>query len=163
MFPDQGENVPFTIENWAYVDTFGRETVTELRTFRLGRERRFDAYMVRNPIRNQVVDYMGTHQHLAVDLQLSVAENGGLVIVSGEQRFYEGPIAFKFPMMFSGIAHVYVWFDDETGRYGIEVVVKNKTWGPLFGFSGTFDVEWEDVDPATIPHAIMPKREEARY
>jgi hypothetical protein len=36
MFPEKGENVPFTIENWAYVDTLGRETVTELRTFKLG-------------------------------------------------------------------------------------------------------------------------------
>lgn len=163
MFPEQGENVPFTIENWAYVDSLGRETVTELRTFKLGKERRFDAYMVRDPRRNQVVDLMGTHQHLAVDLHLSVAENGGLRIVSGEQRFYEGPIAFKFPMLFSGNAHVYVWFDDEIGRYRIEVEVKNKRWGPLFGFSGTFDVEWEDVDPAGVPKAILPRREESRY
>lgn len=163
MFPEQGENVPFTIENWAFVDKLGRETVTELRTFNLGRERRFDAYMVRDPVRNKVVDYLGTHQHLAVDLQLSVADNGGLRIESGEQRFYEGPIAFKFPMFFSGKAHVYVWFDDSIGRYRIEVEVKNKIWGTLFGFIGTFDVEWEEVDPANIPKAIMPKREESRY
>lgn len=163
MFPEQGENVPFTIENWAYIDTLGRETVTELRTFQLGRERRFDAYMVRDPKRNQVVDYMGTHQHLAVDLHLSVAENGGLRIVSGEQRFYEGRIAFKFPMFFSGRAHVLVWFDDATQKYYIEVEVKSDIWGPLFGFSGTFDVEWEDVDPENIPKSIMPQREEARF
>jgi hypothetical protein len=162
MFPDQGENVPFTIENWAYVDTLGRETVTELRTFRLGRERRFDAYMVRDPVRNQVVDYMGTHQHLAVDLHLSVAENGGLRIESGQQRFYEGPIAFQFPMFFSGQAHVYVWFDESIGRYKVECEVKNKFWGTLFGFVGTFDVDWADVDPADIPKSVMPKREESR-
>lgn len=163
MFPEQGENVPFTIENWAYVDTLGRETVTELRTFEVGRGRRFDAYMVRDPNRNQVIDYMGTHQHLAVDLHLSVAENGGLRIESGEQRFYEGRIAFKFPMFFSGKAYVYVWFDDSIGRYRIEVEVKNKVWGTLFGFVGTFDVEWEEVDPSDIPKEIMPKRVEMRY
>jgi len=163
MFPEQGKNVPFTIENWAYVDSFGRESVTEHRTFVLGRERRFDAYMVRDPDRNKVVDYLGTHQHLAVDLHLSVAENGGLLIESGEQRFYEGLIAFKFPMFFSGIASVFVWFDDEIGRYRIEVEVKNKFWGTLFGFVGTFDVEWEEVDPANIPKGVMPKREERRY
>ena len=163
MFPEQGKDVPFTIENWAYVDSFGRECVTEHRTFSLRRERRFDAYIVRDPDRNQVVDYLGTHQHLAVDLHLSVAENGGLRIESGEQRFYEGPIAFRFPMFFSGRASVYVWFDDEIGRYRIEVEVKNKFWGTLFGFVGTFDVEWEEVDPAAIPKGIMPKREERRY
>lgn len=162
MFPERGDNVPFIIENWAYVDTLGRETVTELRTFKLGRERRFDAYMVRDPVRNQVVDYMGTHQHLAVDLHLGVADNGGLRIESGEQRFYEGPIAFRFPMFFSGKAYVYVWFDEATGRYRIECEVKNAFWGPLFGYTGTFDVEWEEVDPANIPKSIMPKREESR-
>jgi len=162
MFPEKGDNVPFTIENWAYVDTLGRETVTELRTFKLGRERRFDAYMVRDPVRNQVVDYMGTHQHLAVDLHLGVAANGGLRIESGEQRFYEGRVAFKFPMFFSGKAYVYVWFDEVIGRYRIECEVKNEFWGPLFGYVGTFDVEWEEVDPANIPKSIMPKREESR-
>lgn len=162
MFPEQGENVPFTIENWAYVDTLGRETVTELRTFNLGKERRFDAYMVRDPIRNQVVDYLGTHQHLAVDLHLSVAENGGLRIESGEQRFYAGPLAFKFPMFFSGRAHVYVWFDEAIERYRIEAEVRNKLFGTLFGFVGTFDIEWEEVDPANIPREIMPKHEESR-
>lgn len=162
MFPEQGENIPFTIENWAYVDSLGRETVTELRTFHVGRERRFDAYMVRDRMRNRVVDLMGTHQHLAVDLELSVAENGGLRILSGEQRFYEGPIAFRFPMLFSGRASVFVWFDDETERFRIEVEVKNDVWGRLFGFVGTFDVEWEDVDPAAIPTSIRPRRESNR-
>ena len=28
MFPDRGHDVPFRIENYAYVDGFGRETVT---------------------------------------------------------------------------------------------------------------------------------------
>lgn len=163
MFPEQGKNVPFTIENWAYVDSFGRETVTELRTFQLGRARRFDAYMIRDPIRNQVVDLMGTHQHLAVDLHLTVAENGGLRIESGEQRFFEGPIAFKFPMFFSGKAYVFVWFDESINRYRIEVEVKNPVWGPLFGFHGVFDVEWAHVDASDIPGNIKPRREEHRY
>lgn len=163
MFPDQGENVPFTIENWAYVDSFGRETVTELRTFELGRECRFDAYMVRDPARNQVIDYLGTHQHLAVDLHLSVTDKGGLCIESGTQRFFAGPIAFRFPMFFSGKAYVHVYFDDEIGRYKIEVEIKNKFWGTLFGFVGTFDVEWEDVDPTCIPQGILPKHEECRF
>src|SRR5262245_11982790 len=33
MFPCRGRNVPFRIENYAYVDSFGRETVTWIRTF----------------------------------------------------------------------------------------------------------------------------------
>lgn len=161
MFPEQGRDVPFTIENWAYKDSFGRETVTWLRVFQVGKGRRFDAYMVRDPHRNVLVDYLGTHQHLAVDIELSVAENGGLRLVSSEQRFYEGRLGFKFPMLFSGVASVCEWFDDELGKYRIEVEVRNPTWGPLFGYSGTFDVEWVEGD--AVPDSVKPVRDEARY
>jgi hypothetical protein len=66
MFPETGRNVPFQIENYAYQDPFGRETVTWIRTFNGVRRRRFDAYMIYSEQRNCVVDYLGTHQHLAV-------------------------------------------------------------------------------------------------
>ena len=125
MFPERGHDVPFEIENWAYRDSLGRETVTWLRTFHTDRPRRFDAYMIYSEARGRVVDYLGTHQHLAVDLTLSVDERGGLRLRSGEQRFYEGRIAFRFPPFFSGVAEVCEWFDDSKGRYQIEVAVSN--------------------------------------
>lgn len=50
--------------------------------------------MIYSEDRGCIVDYLGTHQHLAVDITLSVAANGGLRLRSGEQRFYEGPVAF---------------------------------------------------------------------
>lgn len=36
------------------------------------------------------MDYLGTHQHLAVDLDLSVDDTGALILTSDAQRFYEG-------------------------------------------------------------------------
>ena len=161
MFPEQGRDVPFKIENWSYRDGFGRETVTWLRTFETRRRRRFDAYMIHSRERNRIVDYLGTHQHLAVDLDLAVAENGGMRLRSGEQRFYEGPIAFRFPLFFSGVANVCEWFDDESERFQIEVKVSNRLWGPLFGYRGSFDVEWLDT-PEGPPDSVRPLREEQR-
>jgi hypothetical protein len=161
MFPEQGRNVPFEIQNWAYRDSYGRETVTWLRTFHTDRMRRFDAYMIYSEARGRIVDYLGTHQHLAVDLDLTVDERGGLRLRSGEQRFYEGWLAFPFPLFVSGIADVCEWFDDSTGRYQIEVKVANRTWGPLFGYRGSFDVEWVDA-PNGPPSSLRPKREERR-
>ena len=71
VFPDRGFNVPFRIENYAYMDPLGRETVTWIRSFTLHRRaRRFDAYMIYSDKRRRVVDYLGSHQHLAVDLDL---------------------------------------------------------------------------------------------
>ena len=97
MFPETGRNIPFTIENYAFVDQFGRETVSWIRTFESRRTRRFDAYMIYSDARRRIVDYLGSHEHLAVDIDLSVDEAGGLRLRSGAQRFYEGVIGFSFP------------------------------------------------------------------
>ena len=108
-----------------------------------------------------IVDYLGTHQHLAVDLHLSVDARGGMHIRSGAQRFYEGWLGFRFPQFFTGVADVCEWFDDALGRYRIEVSVTNRVWGPLFGYLGTFDVEWVPT-PAGAPAHVRPQREERR-
>jgi len=162
MFPEQGRNIPFTIENYAYRDPLGRETVTWVRTFETQPKRRFDAYMIYSEERGCIVDYLGTHQHLAVDIEMSVDPNGGLRLKSGEQRFYEGPLAFKFPLLFSGVADVCEWYDDREQCFRIEVNASNRTWGKLFGYSGRFQVEWKQVEPGLVPQAILPKRVEAR-
>jgi hypothetical protein len=160
MFPETGKNIPFTIENYAFVDRFGRETVSWIRTFAARRVRRFDAYMIYSDRRRRIVDYLGSHEHLAVDIDMSVDEEGGLRIRSGAQRFYEGLIGFNFPMLFSGIADVREWYDDAAGRFRISVSVHNRVWGPLFGYRGSFDVEWRSVNE--VPRHILPQRQERR-
>jgi hypothetical protein len=162
MFPETGADVPFTVENYAYVDRFGRETVTWIRTFRGAAHRRFDATMIYSEERQRVVDYLGSHQHLAVDIDLSVDEEGGLRLRSGEQRFYEGPFAFRFPMFFSGVADVREWWDEREGCYRIRVDVKNPTWGPLFGYEGRFDVTWLRGAESAAPAHVRPVRDERR-
>lgn len=77
--------------------------------------------------RGRIVDYLGSHEHLAVDMDLSVDE-GGLRLRSGAQRFYEGPIGFNFPMLFSGVADVPEWFDETAQRFRIIVDIRTKPW-----------------------------------
>jgi len=162
MFPERATNVPFSIHNYAYRDGLGRETVTWIREFQFARPRRFDAYMIHSQQRSKIIDYLGTHQHLAVDIDLSVDDRGGLKLRSGQQRFYEGPLGFRFPLLFSGIAEVCEWYDESIGKYRIEVSVNNRVWGPLFGYRGAFDVEWKNVGVDEIPAGIRPCREERR-
>lgn len=162
MFPEVGRNIPFTIENYAFIDQFGRETVTWVRTFESTRRRRFDAYMIYSEKRGKIIDYLGSHEHLAVDIDLSVDEQGGLRLRSGSQRFYEGIVGFKFPMMFSGEAEVREWYDDEAGCFRISVDVRNRTWGRLFGYHGSFTVEWLNVGKDEVPPHVMPLRQEPR-
>lgn len=161
MFPASGENIPFQLDNYAYIDRFGRETVTWIRKFQFpNRLRRFDATMIYSEDRKLIVDYLGTHQHLAVDISLSVAPNGGVQLRSGAQRFYEGPIGFNFPMLFSGYADVCEWYDEQVDRFRIQVVVSNRAWGKLFGYTGSFSVEYHPV--SAVPLDVKPLREEAR-
>lgn len=160
LFPERGTNVRFHILNYAYVDAHGRETVTWIRKFETRRPRRFDAYMIYSEQRRKIVDYLGTHQHLAVDIDLNVAPNGGLALRSGAQRFYEGPVGFRFPMVFSGVADVCESYDEADGCFRIEVHVQNRRWGPLFGYKGSFQVQWEPI--ASVPREYLPVRTEVR-
>lgn len=161
LFPERGSDVPFRIDNHAYIDDFGRETVTFVRTMdvRPGRRRRFDATMIYSDARRRVVDYLGTHQHLAVDLDLEVTDEGALLLTSGAQRFYEGRFAFRFPMLFSGRARLLERYDDEQKRYLIDLEIHNDVFGFLFGYRGAFTCEFvEGPAPATV----KPYREEVR-
>lgn len=163
LFPGRGQCVPFTIRNHAYVDRFGRETVTWARRFHFPRRTRaFDATMIYSKRRDTVVDYLGTHQHLAVDLHCWVDDQAAMCIRSGEQRFYEGPMAFRFPLVFSGVANVREWWDQGAACFRIEVRVDNKVLGPLFGYRGSFTVQERACTAAAIPADVRPIREERR-
>ena len=118
--------------------------------------------MIFSQQRGRIVDYLGTHQHLAVDIDLSVDERGGLRLRSGAQRFYEGWVGFTFPLLFSGIAEVCEWFEEKDGRFHIEVKVANQVWGPLFGYRGSFDIEWQTLNDAQLHADIFPVRCERR-
>lgn len=165
MFPESGAGIPFQIDNYPYVDGFGRETVSFVRTMAVGqgRRRRFDATMIYSADRARVVDYLGTHQHLAVDLDLSVTDDGGLRLVSGEQRFYEGRIGFRFPTLFTGVASLTERYNETLGCYEIDLEVRHPFFGLLFGYRGEFQCDFPVVDGShPIPVTLKPYREERR-
>lgn len=159
LTPDVGSNVPFTIENYPYRDPFGRETVTFVREYRVRRKpSRFDATMILSD--GKMLDYLGTHQHLAVDLDLSVDPDGSLRLRSGAQRFYAGPVGFRFPMLFSGRADLRESFDDNENVYRIRLEVRNRVFGVLFGYEGEFTCDY--VSASDAPNRLKPLRHERR-
>lgn len=159
LFPEQGERIPFTIENYAYRDGYGRETVTFVRTFEVqpNRRRRFDATMVYSPQRAGVVDFLGTHQHFAVALTLGVDGRGGLLIRTGKQWYGD----HRFPQALSGCARVREWWDESEGCFRIDVRVVNRFLGPVFGYRGRFTARYVDTGAAPVPAALRPLRENA--
>jgi hypothetical protein len=161
LVPHVGTDVPFIIENYPYRDPFGREAVTFVREYRLrGRTHRFDATMIRASSDGHIVDYLGTHEHLAVDLDLRVETDGSLLLRSDAQRFYEGVFGFRFPMLFSGRALLRERYDDEAGVFRVDLTVENPVFGFLFGYDGEFTCEFPEADDA--PARLKPVRYERR-
>ena len=163
LVPRQGRNIPFVIENVPYADTFGRETVSFVRTFDLpGRARRFDAQMVLGPRGDRVLDYLGTHQHLASDLHFSAEPDGSLLIRSGEHRFREGSVDVRVPELIGGQAEVRESYDESAGCFRIRVRVVNRYVGPLFGYEGSFTASYTDACALGVRDGLRPVREEVR-
>lgn len=159
LIPYTGTNVPFVIKNYPYLDPFGRETVTFVREYQI-RETpsRFDATMIVD--NGQLIDYLGTHQHLAVDLTMTATDDGALALTTHGQRFYEGPIGFHFPLLFSGEATLNERYDDDAGVYRVALEVRNRLFGFLFGYEGEFQCEFIPAHDA--PDGLKPVRHERR-
>lgn len=163
MFPETGKNIPFTIENYCYVDSFGRETVAWIRKFYFEKKtRNFDATMVFSEKQHRLIDYLGNMQHLVTDLELKANDDGSLTIRSGPQRFYEKKVGFDFPELFSGNAEVHESYDEKNDRFCISVNVSNKTFGKIFGYNGYFKAEFTKIRTEDIPAYARPLREEIR-
>lgn len=162
LVPRAGRDVPFVIENFPYEDSYGRETVTFARTFSFPRARpaRFDATMIYSPERGCIIDYLGTHQHLATDLELGAEPDGALVIRSRAHRFREGPIDLNVPDLVAADALVRESYDEQAARFRISVSVVNRRFGPLFGYEGSFTAEYVDVAEFGTPARLRPAREE---
>ncbi|AWP27091.1 DUF4166 domain-containing protein [Paenibacillus glucanolyticus] len=163
MFPNRGMGIPFRIENYAYQDEWGRETVTWCRSFDFpGIRRRFDATMIYSSQRSRVVDYLGNQQHLAVDLAISASANGGIRIQSSEQRFYEGILRFRFPRCLTGTADVCEWYEERDECYRISVQVNNPILGPVFRYKGSFQARTISLNGQPVPSHVKPLRTEVR-
>lgn len=163
LFPEHGADVPFTIANYAYRDSFGRETVTWSRRYEFpDTMSAFDATMIYSTKRGTIVDYLGTHQHLAVDIHCWADDSGAMCLRSGAQRFYEGRVAFRFPMAFTGVADVREWWDENDQLFRISVSVRNRVFGKLFGYRGRFTVTESRCTREQIPRDVRPLREESR-
>lgn len=154
MFPEENTAVPFRVYNYAYRDEYGRETVSWVRAFELPRRRRFDAAMIYSEDRDRIVDYLGTHHHLAVDVHPSVSDRGGIRLRTGKQRLYALGLGTPFPGLLSGQADVHEWYDEDAESFRITVQVTNPAVGTLFEYRGSFEVAWRETDD--VPDAVTP-------
>lgn len=119
--------------------------------------------MVYSPDQGRIIDYLGTHQHLATGLDLKVLPDGSLHLATGSQRFYERALGFTFPAVLTGTAELHEAYDEERSVFTIRMQVRNPLFGFLFGYHGEFTCTFPTTTPGAVPPHLKPVREESRH
>ena len=139
LFPEHGQNIPFTIINSPRIGKMGEEQVHWERTFYFDKKKRyFNALMSLDQELLIIQDYLGEPSLLYSDLVLSVSDEGSLSITSQRQRLIIGSLEIPLPKPFQGLATVIKSFIEESETYSIRVVVRNPLIGVVFSYEGEF-------------------------
>ena len=162
LFTETGSDIPFSVHNYAYLDSFARETLTWKRTFQFPNlNRHFDETLIFSEKRQRPIVYAGTHQHLSVDLEFSV-ENGDLILRTSAQRLLFPIGTLRFPQILSGVAYVRESYDETMERFEIDVDIRNSIFGTIFGYRGWFNLEMVQCNRSQIPDDAFPSVESER-
>ncbi|TQR19989.1 DUF4166 domain-containing protein [Psychrobacillus vulpis] len=142
LFPEYGENIPFTIVNSSRTALNGEKQIHWERTFHFPKKKRFfNALMSLDIKRNVVKDYLGEPSLFYSELVFFVSKEGHLRIESRKQRLIMGSIEIPLPRIFQGVVQVKEYYIEESGVYSIHVVITNPLIGTLFEYEGEFQAD----------------------
>ncbi|WP_079477821.1 DUF4166 domain-containing protein [Halobacillus salinus] len=146
IFGERGKNVPFTLENFAYQDDQGRETVSWIRRFFFPYAiRGFDASMRYDEEKGTIVDDIGKSGAVQVELDLHVTNEGGLFMKS-KGMTYQGKVQLPGPH-----TSVYEHYDEEKEEFHVHVHVEHPVFGTVLMYEGTFYTEFLPMTYSNIP------------
>ncbi|WP_077213528.1 DUF4166 domain-containing protein [Bacillus dakarensis] len=139
LFPEQGEDIPFSIINTPYKGKNGETQIHWERTFYFGKKRRyFNALMSLDRERKIVKDYLGEPPVFYSDLSFRVTSEGTIEINSRKQRLVLGNLEIPLPKWFQGLAFVTEKYCEHSKTFQISVQVKNPIFGTIFAYEGEF-------------------------
>ena len=146
VFPERGKDVPFTLENYAYVDDHGNETVSWIRRFFFPYAiRGFDASMRYDEEKQTIVDDIGKSGAFQVSLDLHVTASGGLYMQSSEMT-YQNKVQLPGPK-----TAVYEHYDEQEEAFRVHVHVEHSIFGTVLMYEGTFYTEFLPMTYNHIP------------
>ena len=162
LFPPKvGTNVPFTIANYAYRDSLGREVLAFARRFQFpGRTVSLDSLMVTGS--EGALDYLGDKPDLVVRTRCSVDVEGALVLDSDPPRILGPRFTIRPPASVSASTHAREGWDETERRHTIEVSVRSGAVGELIGYRGWFTATQKPCTRDQIPADLIPEHPETR-
>ncbi|MFD2923537.1 DUF4166 domain-containing protein [Halobacillus naozhouensis] len=146
IFAERGKEVPFTLENYAYVDERGRESISYIRRFFFPYAiRGFDAVMSFDNEKQSLIDDLGKSGCLSTQMDLDVTREGGLLMHSREMR-----VADKFS--FNGPrTSLYEHYDEKQKAFRVHVHVDHPLLGTLLMYEGLVHTEFLPITANHIP------------
>lgn len=106
----------------------------------------------------RLAGFVGRPAMQQTHLNLAVEPDGSLRLRSGAQRFNEGPIACRFPMLFSGRADLRESWDPDAEVFRISLEVTNHYVSFLFGYEGWLRATYATDE--TARNRLKPRRHE---
>ncbi|MCW2539750.1 MAG: hypothetical protein JWN95_1475 [Frankiales bacterium] len=159
QIPATARDVRFELANYAYQDTYGRETIAFSRRFDLpDGVQKFDDTMIYSEGRSSIVNYLGSHQDIAADIRCEVTAHGGIRMIGGSQRLFLGPLRVALPSRVAATADVIETWDDDKAAFSISVTIASAV-GALFSYRGSFTMEEIPLSAQRIPGRVRPDRE----
>jgi hypothetical protein len=139
LFPESGENIPFTIANRCTVNQDEETEVSWERTFFFPKiTRKFNAKMTIDLEKRIVKDYLGDVPFFYSDLLFDVTEEGFLKITSGTQKIVMGKREIPLPDLLKGRVAVLEGYDEEKDVFTIHVSIYNRLIGRIMVYAGEF-------------------------
>lgn len=154
LFPEAGDDVPFTVTTVGYRTDAGHEALTTRRTFEFGdTTRRFDTLTVWDAANERLVDYLGRHGYVASELRPRV-EDGALVVEGGRQWLRVGERYLRLPGPMAADLEVRDRYDEGDERFHVTATVESALAGRMFTYRGAFTQTFEACDP--VPEDLRP-------
>jgi len=163
LFPRVGDNIEYEIHNYPYKDEIGREAHSMNRVFFFpDLEQRFDGTALFSEKKNQIVEYLGLDHRMLFEMGLSADKNGAIRFSSGKQFVFLLGLKLPVPSFVRGDIELLEWYDDSKKRFYLDLTVKSKLFGKLFGFWGWFEGEYLDYKGKDLPGRFKPTRLERK-
>ncbi|PSP31858.1 DUF4166 domain-containing protein [Halobacteriales archaeon QH_10_67_22] len=154
LFPEHGEEVPFTVTTVGFRTENGHEALTTRRAFRFdGTRRRFDSLTVWDDENDRLLDFLGRGGHIASELHPRV-ENGALVVEGGRQWARLGGRYLSVPGPLGADIEVRDRYDEADERFHVTATVESALAGHILGYRGTFDQKTEPME--RVPSDLRP-------
>ncbi|EIM07027.1 hypothetical protein A1A1_07604 [Planococcus antarcticus DSM 14505] len=139
LFPESGENIPFTIANRCRINQEGEAEVSWERSFFFPESvRKFNAKMTLDLEKRLVKDFLGDVPLFYSDLLFDVTKEGFLMITSGTQKVVVGKKELTIPKIFKGRVFVLEGYDEVKDVYTIHVSIYNSLIGRIMRYAGEF-------------------------